>query len=250
LGCRQDLATDWAHRAQLEVTNWTHNCFLTLTYDDEHLPEEGHLRPRHLQTFLKRLRRGFDRQDPAIASTGKIRYIASGEYGDKTKRPHFHLLLFNCDFHDKKPVAKTLWESAALKKYWKHGGHRLGELTGASANYVAQYSLKKMATPEGVRHDQWGEVYKAPFMRMSLKPPIGEAWTAKYKTDLGQGYLIRDARKKRIPRGIKKQLEKLDPQLAEQATYNAGKHTRAKHDLKAAETIHESKNALFHRRTL
>lgn len=252
LGCRTDLATDWAHRAQLELTNWKHNCFLTLTYDDTHLPEGGHLRPRDLQKFIKRLRRGLDRQDTAILSDpGGIRYLASGEYGETTLRPHFHLLLFNCNFADKHRVAKNLEESPALMKYWKKGAHRIGELTGASANYVAQYSLKKLkASPDGVRHDAYGEIYKQPFMRMSLKPPIGKAWVDKHKNDLQHGYLVRDARKKRIPRGTIKQLKQVDPLLAEQAQHRASQHARTKHDLRAAEIIHESKNALFHNRHL
>lgn len=251
LGCRTDLATDWAHRAQLEVTQWEHNSFVTLTYDNAHLPEHGHLRPTDLQKFIKRLRRAKDRQEVGLqtAPTGPIRYLASGEYGDRTQRPHFHLLLFNCDFADKYQTAKNLYESPTLAKYWKKGGHKIGHLTGASANYVAQYSLKKLALPVE-RHDENGEVYHPPFIRMSCKPPIGEHWTRQFKTDLQHGYLIRDARKKRIPRGIKKQLAKIDPSLAEQAAQAAQLHTRTRHDLRAAETIHESKNALFHARPL
>lgn len=251
LGCATDLATDWAHRAELEVSQWDHNCFLTLTYDDEHLPDHGHLRPKHVTDFLKRLRRRLDRPGAAIAWNGttKPRYLYSGEYGETTLRPHYHLLLFNTAFTDRYRVGKNLWESPQVSKLWKKGGHRLGELTGASANYVAQYSLKKLVTPEE-RHDENGEIYRRPFIRMSLKPPIGEKWTEKYKQDLQQGYLIRDARKKRIPRGMKKQLAKIDPLLAEQAAYAAQQHTRTKHDLTAAEKIHESKNALFTSRPL
>lgn len=281
LGCRQDLATQWAHRAQLEASLYANNCFLTLTYDDEtdhrgrpHLPEGGHLRPKDLQRFLKRLRRGLDRQTPTIASAPitttfekrlkkgyqgprqlvtrtqpRVRFLACGEYGDRTDRPHFHLLLFNCDFTDKKRVAKNLYESDTLKKFWKKGAHRLGELSGASANYVAQYSLKKLVTQDD-RHDEYGELYHPPFIRMSLKPPIGYQWLEQYKADLQHGYLIRNARKQKIPRGIRKQLAKLDPQLAEQAAYAAQAHIKTKHDLRAAEIIHHSKNQLFHSRTL
>jgi len=252
LGCRTDLATQWAHRAQLEASEWTHNCFLTLTYDDDHLPEEGHLRPEDLQRFIKRLRRAVDRNNPQIRTElpQGIRYLASGEYGETSQRPHFHLLLFNCGFADQKRVGKDLYESETLKQIWRKGTHRLGQLTGASANYVAQYSLKKLASPGGVRCDQHGEIYRPPFIRMSLKPAIGTRWTEKYKTDLQHGYLINDARKKKIPRGIKKQLAKIDPMLAEQATQAAQRHTKIKHDLRAAEEIHHSKNKLFHARPL
>lgn len=252
LGCATDLATDWAHRAELEASHWQNNSFLTLTYDEAHLPENAHLRPADLTRFIKRLRRGLDRQDPALLrhpSSG-LRYLASGEYGDKSSRPHFHILLFNCDFADKVLTAKNLYESETLRKYWKLGGHKIGDLTGASANYVAQYSLKKLVTPEE-RHDENGEMYHRPFIRMSLKPPIGETWLRQYKNDLQHGYLIRNARKKRIPRGLKKQLAKLDPQLAEQATFKALQNKNpTRHNLQAAEIIHQSKNNLFHNRSL
>lgn len=259
LGCHTDLATDWAHRAQLEASQWDHNCFVTLTYDNghdkrgrPHLPPNGHLRPKDLQRFIKRLRRGIDRGDPEIQTIKPpgLRYLASGEYGETNQRPHFHLLLFNCRFTDQKAVGRTLFESEALKKYWTLGGHRIGTLTGASANYVAQYSLKKLALPVGSRCDPEGEIYQPPFLRMSLKSPIGERWTQRYKEDLQHGYLIHNARKTRIPRAIKKQIAKTDPQLAELATYNAQRHTRGHHDLTAAELIHQSKNALFCKRPL
>lgn len=258
LGCRTDLATQWAHRAQLEASQWDNNCFVTLTYDDEHdhkgkphLPEHGHLRPKDLQRFIKRLRRAVDRRHPEIQTVTPpgIRYLASGEYGETTNRPHFHLLLFNCRFTDQKSVGQTLSESPTLKQLWKLGGHRIGQLTGASANYVAQYSLKKLALPVE-RHDENGEVYKPPFIRMSLKPPIGETWVKRFKADLQHGYLITNARKNAIPRAIKRQLAKIDPQLAEQAAFAASKHIRAAHNLEAAELIHQSKNRLFHSRPL
>lgn len=269
IGCRTDLATDWARRAEKEAAQWEHNVFVTLTYDDgqdkkgrPHLPEGGHLRPKDLQKFVKRIRRGVDREDPGIATElpAGIRYLASGEYGETTQRPHFHLLLFNCGFTDQKRVGADLYESATLAKYWKKGGHRIGALTGASANYVAQYSFKKLALPEGEyitdhngtefipRHDQYGELYRAPFLRASTVPPIGFAWTAKHKEDLQHGYLVINGRKQRVPRAIKKQVAKLDPQLAEQITASAGRHTRTKHDLRAAEVIHEAHAALHHTR--
>lgn len=252
LGCRTSLALQWARRAQQEASLWDHNCFVTLTYDDKHLPDNGHLRPKHLTDFIKRLRRRLDRPAPAIAwnPNSKPRYLASGEYGETTLRPHYHILLFNAAFTDGRRVGKDLWESPELLDLWKLGTHRIGALTGASANYVAQYSLKKLVTPEG-RHDNNGEVYKDPFIRMSKKPPLGNGWLLKYKNDLRHGYLVsNDARKEKIPRALMKQLAKIDPELAEQASYNASKAPRRIENLSAAEEIHASKNNLFHSRPL
>lgn len=258
LGCLTDRATDWAHRAQMEASSWQHNSFITLTYDEDHLPHNGHLRPADLQKFIKRLRRAIDRKTPEILNDPRpghpqgirpVRYLASGEYGDRTLRPHFHLLLFNCTFRDAKAVGKNLRESPTLTKLWRKGAHRIGDLTGASANYVAQYSLKKLALP-GERCDDNGEAYMRPFIRMSLKPPIGQTWTERFATDLQQGYLKTHDRKNRIPRGIRKQLAKLNPHLADESAFNASKHPKTKHDLQAAEATHIRHNQLTHQRHL
>ena len=64
------------------------SCMLNLTYNDDWIPEHGQLVKDDLQRFFKRMRKaGF-----------KFRYVASGEYGDKTRRPHFHIALFGLDF--------------------------------------------------------------------------------------------------------------------------------------------------------
>lgn len=262
IGCKTDHAADWARRAVHEASQWDNKCFLTLTYDDDHLPRRGEdasLEGADLQKFLKRLRkvlegnvrRGTPGPPPTIAHIpdGGLRYLACGEYGDKTKRPHFHALLFNCAFTDHKQVGTDLYESETLAKIWQEGGHKIGTVTGASANYIAQYTLKKMASR---RVDNAGRRNKLaqPFLRASTKPPLGQEWLKKYKTDLQHGYLVTDGRKNRIPRATKKQLAKLDPQLAEQATYLAGNHTRTKHDLQAAEIIHHAKATITQRRNL
>ena len=62
-----------------------HNAYITLTYNDDHLPANGSLQPRDLQLFWKRLRK---------ARTPGIRYYACGEYGDQTARPHYHAIIF------------------------------------------------------------------------------------------------------------------------------------------------------------
>ncbi|ACZ33198.1 conserved hypothetical protein [Chlamydia pneumoniae LPCoLN] len=87
--CRTQHAKVWSYRCVHEASLYEKNCFLTLTYDDKHLPQYGSLVKLHLQLFLKRLR---DRISPH-----KIRYFGCGEYGTKLQRPHYHLLIFNYD---------------------------------------------------------------------------------------------------------------------------------------------------------
>lgn len=270
IGCKTAHALDWARRSQYEASSWDHNCFVTLTYDDEHIHEKHYLVPSDLTEFLKKLWRSSNRMEPTIQATLQtrrhltrlrkgfqgprqlklltwrpLRYLACGEYGDTTARPHYHILLFNCSFSDQKQVGKDLYESATLAKLWKKGAHKIGALTGASANYVAQYTLKKIGWHKDADgappHDEDGEVIPAPFLRASLKPAIGSTWTQKHYKDLQHGYLVVNGRKEKIPRALKRQIQKIDPQLAEQAQHNASQHPKRRDNLTAAEAIHLAK---------
>ena len=88
LACRLNHAKEWAVRCMLESLYHDENYFVTLTYDDEHLPVDGKLHKKHYQDFLKRLR----------ASSGCFRYFGCGEYGSLNKRPHYHFVLFGIHF--------------------------------------------------------------------------------------------------------------------------------------------------------
>ena len=90
--CLAKRTNEWALRCTHEAQQHDHNVFITLTYDDDHLPEDRGLHHEDFQKFMKRLRK---------ARTGqKIRYFMCGEYGGLNDRPHFHALLFGCNFPD------------------------------------------------------------------------------------------------------------------------------------------------------
>lgn len=217
LGCKTDRALDWAHRSHHEASRWEHNCFLTLTYDQEHCPDG--LVPTDLQAFIKRLRHHHRRATPGcLRSPGQLRYLACGEYGDRRGRPHYHLCLFNCRFNDTHQVGKDLYESDLVTHLWPYGQHRIGELTAASANYVAQYTLKKIGTAYA---DPDGVVMQPPFLRASLKPAIGATWLQIFHRDVTHGYLVYDGTPGRIPRTYQKYLDKHYPQLAEASRHAA-----------------------------
>lgn len=79
--CRAARGREWGVRAAHEASMYAESSFVTLTYDDEHVPVS--LDPGCLQRFLKRVRK-------RVA----FRYLAAGEYGDRFGRPHYHVLLF------------------------------------------------------------------------------------------------------------------------------------------------------------
>lgn len=141
IGCRLDRSQQWATRCMHEAKQYEENCFITLTYDDYHLPPDGSLIKSHHQKFLKALRHEIH---PI-----KIKFYMCGEYGsdEYTKRPHYHFLIFGYDFPDKKLFRTSpteLFTSATLEKLWKKGYSSVGAVTWESAAYVARYTMKKI----------------------------------------------------------------------------------------------------------
>ena len=221
---------------------------MTLTYDEKHLPKDGQLVPKHLRNFIRRLRY-FHHRSPHILSAlhGGVRYLACGEYGDRNGRPHYHACLFNVGFGDSHEVEKGYHESETLKEIWPYGQHRIGAVTGASANYVAQYTLKKVGR---VHCNLDGEVMEAPFLRVSTKPYLGAGWIERFAYDLRHGYLVTDGKQGRVPRRYRNKVQETDPALHEELVENARRHPRVKEDLRAAEIIHKRRVELANSHSL
>lgn len=89
--CRDKKSREWSFRAICEnATSTSMPYFLTLTYNNEHLPKCGIFK-EEIQLFLKRLRIKLDR----LNVSHNLRYVAVGEYGSKSQRPHYHMILWN-----------------------------------------------------------------------------------------------------------------------------------------------------------
>lgn len=197
------------------------NSYITLTYNDEHLPSDNGLHHRHFQLFMKRLRK--------LADGVEIRYYMCGEYGSLNSRPHYHAILFGVDFPDMVPLTKSpsgqmLYRSATLKRLWPFGYSSIGMVTFESAAYVARYVMKK-ATGDLARKKysmvslETGEIIdRAPeYNRMSLKPGIGAGWYNKYSSDVyPQDRVIRDGTPSKPPRYYDKLLQRSNPDLMDE----------------------------------
>jgi len=251
IGCRQRRAASWALRATHEASLHDYNSFVTVTYADEHLPPDGELVPEHLSRFFKRLRQALERDRPGLLGD-RMRFLACGEYGGRTHRPHYHALLFGVAFSDGLPCARDLFTSPVLEDLWGHGNVSYGAVTGASAAYVAQYSLKKSKREAYVSPD--GVVLPPPFLRCSLKPGIGAKWVAKYREDSRHGYIVRDGRKYFVPRYYDKQMEMTDVGLLDASKEarrdSARAFRRTPMELEAAERIELRRLELEDRRLL
>lgn len=178
VGCRLAYSKDWANRCVCESLNYdkSSNWFLTLTYDDENVPvsKKGALTllPNEITSYMKNLRR----QAEYWYNIKGIRFFACGEYGSKTLRPHYHILVFNCPVprgnivgHNK--IGDPFFDTELFKDTWNKGHSVVGEFNYLTAAYTARYILKKQKQTESLVYSDLG--IKPEFTRMSLKPGIG-----------------------------------------------------------------------------
>lgn len=191
VGCRLERSRQWAVRCMHEASLYEDNSFVTLTYDDEHLPKKKEMcvrcvRPHiiagsvcvaEFQNFMRRLRKEY--------AFKKIRFLHCGEYGELNARPHYHALLFNVGFKDKRVWTQRegtrLYVSDRLSKLWPLGFSTIGDVSFESASYVARYSLKKVT---GERAEAHYGLRKPDYITMSRRPGIGALWYAKFKADV------------------------------------------------------------------
>lgn len=193
LECRLQHASEWSVRCYLESLEYETNLFITLTY----AYDKKTLSKRDLQLFIKRLRDKFP----------NIRYFACGEYGETTHRPHYHVLLFNCDSISftstgKRSLSGYYFKSPVIENAWSHGLVDIGEVSRESIGYVARYTQKKV--------DQIN-VDKDEFIIMSKG--IGLSWYEKHK-DLLWSYdciIAPGLKHAKVPRYFYKKMQIEDP---------------------------------------
>ncbi|AZL83020.1 replication initiator protein [Apis mellifera associated microvirus 36] len=148
---------DWTIRVLQEHKQAYTAHFLTLTYEDDHLPYSNEGEPEldktHLQKFFKRLRK----ENAKHAPKWQIRYFAIGEYGETFERPHYHAIMFNVHNNSIEKLAKI----------WPCGFHQLGTVGLASIHYVTGYIINRYA--------DYGSRSK-PFALHSRKPGLGNCY--------------------------------------------------------------------------
>lgn len=183
IGCRLEYSRQWANRCMLELQYHDSAYFVTLTYDDFHVPvsyypdpETGEaemcytLRKRDYQLWMKRLRKAFPND--------KIRFFAAGEYGSETIRPHYHAIIFGLHLDDltvyKQQRGYTYYNSPSLQRTWPNGYAVVGAVTWETAAYVARYVMKKA---QGFLAEQYELMNLEPeFSLMSRKPGIARQY--------------------------------------------------------------------------
>lgn len=248
VGCRSDQARQWMIRLVHESRLHVDSAFVTLTYDDEHLPRDPHgtLVPLHLTNFWKRLRE----------RVGRLSYYACGEYGELTKRPHYHAIIFGPHFGRKTDHEGRTF-STTIEDVWKKGRTDIGSVTPASCSYVAGYVMKKQwaRARDDYYERVWpdtGEVFSVEpeFSRMSRRPAIGLDWISRWWPDVyPRDFVVIDGREMKPPRYYDKWMERFQPEImadVKQKRYDDMEEIEP-NVLRARETAHVTRNKLFSR---
>ena len=257
-GCRQEYARQWAMRIKHEASLWLNNIFITLTYNDQNLPEYNQLVKKDFQDFMKRLRK-----HKKANTKNPIRFFHCGEYGEKFGRPHYHAILFNTNFNDRKPIPgqKNLTTSDTLKKLWGKGHVSIGDVTFQSASYVAGYVQKKINGKQKEDHYRridktTGETWVLPqeYATMSRRPGIAGLWFAKHKKDVYPSDNIHiNGKEMRPPKYYDNLFQEQNPFQMEQIKLNRTKamqktaHLRTPQALAQAKRNHQARMSLYKR---
>ena len=213
LPCRLKIGREKAIRAMHEAKMHKENIFLTLTYSEENL-KSPRLNYYDFELFMKRLLEDLNRNITCKENRHILPFMVTGEYGDKTKRPHWHVLLFNYRPHDAQhhrytDLGHQVFKSDYIAKIWKHGFIEFGEITMESASYVGRYAAKKLSHGKDQEHDYH------PIHNTSKRHVIGKSWLKKNAEQIFKlGYVtLPNGQKCSIPRYYLDYVKKNIPEL-------------------------------------
>lgn len=181
--CLINKSRDWYTRIYFEKRVWQRAYFVTLTYDDRFC--DGNVHKDHLQKWFKRLRKaGF-----------VFKYFAISEYGPKTQRPHYHVIILTDD----------RMKQDDIRKSWKKGFITISNVNGKRIYYCTRYMSRKETHVDG-KNDN--------FMLSSRRPALGfgffEKSLKKHLDQLTPQTLHIEGVNYRVPRYY---LNKLDDQV-------------------------------------
>lgn len=201
--CNLNYSAQWATRIVYESMKYDHNYWITLTYDDDHLPiaekieykdhiwentgeeiwQEGTVWEPHMRKFLHDLRQHLKRHKNHVG----LKYYYCAEYGETTHRSHYHIILLNCpldikQFYDffQDENFKLHWKSKEIENYWKHGMIDICEVEWSNIAYTARYCMKKLHQKNNEEYCKEGKLPE--FVRMSRN--LGKSYYEEHKNDI------------------------------------------------------------------
>lgn len=248
IGCRLDYSRSWADRMMLELETAKKGIFLTLTYDNKHVPVSEYqdfgkwsdigqemiddlglvfdgeewlipktytLCKRDFQLFMKKLRKEFAKD------WLKIRFFASGEYGSQTDRPHYHAIIFGIGLDDigdcvptgRNDIGQPYFKSEKIRKIWDNGHILVTDVSFETCAYVARYVVKKLSGDMAIDYAKKNRIPE--FSLMSRKPGIGAYYLELHPECLDYENINLSTKDKglkiRIPKYYLKQMQLTDP---------------------------------------
>lgn len=191
LECRKQRINSWYVRLKSELAVSSSAYFVTLTYNDQSIPfnehEQATLNYEDIQKFFKRLRKRESQQ----GNEQTIKYYAVGEYGCKTHRPHYHIILFNCMDINNVESSWTL-NGAPL-------GHiHVGNVKDESIYYTLKYTSKAIfgdSTRDNTRQREKALMSKG--LGLSYLTPQMEKY---HQDDISRGVTFLGNKKLPLPR--------------------------------------------------
>ena len=184
--CRINHKLRWMGRMALEQRYGfpgMPGAFITLTYDDDNLPQDGSVSRKDLKVFLDDMRRN-------IGTTE--RYFAVAEYGELSFRPHYHIIHFGAFGND-------AW-SKIYANCWKKGIIDVRSAEGAVASYVTGYVTKKLDQGHQAALEERGLAPE--FFSQSRRPPLGDTGLTAIANQLNTNAGARLIAEHGFPRGF------------------------------------------------
>lgn len=219
--CKREKAQDWAIKLINENQYHKKSCFITLTFDNKILINGNkygancsfiyHIEnsKKYFTNFIKRLRKKFNNE--------KLTYFRVAEYGEKTKRPHYHVILWGEDFkNDRKEVelsksGHTMYESQILSNLWGCGRCVIEDINSNNIIYTAQYTLKKFKNNETEKR------YKSK-IAFSNRSKLSVKWVRRNYNNIIKGYLEdKEGKKYKVPESYKKNLKESEKETYKNA---------------------------------
>lgn len=202
--CKLTASSSWANRMEMELPYHKNAWFLTLTYDDEHVPwsynnglginkktgeieiENLTLNYKDMQDFWKRLRRY---REYHKIDDGELMYFQAGEYGGKTHRPHYHAIVYDLNIKKedlreyKRKNGIVYYNCDWITKIWGNGHVVITEASWKAFAYTARYTTKKVYGSESKKYYSDMGILPEKCM-MSKNPAIGMKYYEEHKNEI------------------------------------------------------------------
>ena len=142
VNCIDNRIREWTYRLLAESKRHTKMCFITLTYDDEHLPQGSSCCADDVSKFIKRIRRYYEYHGGKKLD---LVHFSATEYGGESGRPHAHLLILGIDYNDLLPQNSKLVSHNTKNcnsPFWKNGLLNYGTDVSLSDSRMIRYVTK------------------------------------------------------------------------------------------------------------